>query len=103
MGGGAVAGAGAGGGRAAQYTGGMTWYVLVVALIGGSSGTLFGMDNGACDARRVAGLERRKRAPPPSASSCGLSLSLCPLSLSPCRHHQRQARAPPRARRIWSA
>jgi len=32
----------AAGSRVAEYTGGVTWYVLLVALIGGSSGLLFG-------------------------------------------------------------
>jgi len=42
MAGGAVSAAGS---RVAEYTGGATWYVLLVALIGGSSGLLFGFDN----------------------------------------------------------
>jgi hypothetical protein len=44
MAGGAVSGSG--GARAAEYKGSFNAYVLLVALIGGSSGLLFGMDNG---------------------------------------------------------
>jgi hypothetical protein len=44
MAGGAVSGGG--GSRVDSYTGGVTLYVILVAIIGGSSGWTFGLDNG---------------------------------------------------------
>jgi hypothetical protein len=35
-----------GGARAASYKGNFTWFVMMVAIIGGSAGGIFGIDNG---------------------------------------------------------
>lgn len=47
MAGGAVSSVG--GARVDSYTGGVTIYVILVAIIGGSSGLLFGADNDLSD------------------------------------------------------
>ena len=79
MAGGAVSGSG--GARAAEYKGGFNAYVLLVALIGGSAGSLFGIDNGESRARLREGeggardslfvLAAASSPAPPAVAPCG--------------------------------